>query len=395
MHNPSVKLTILNPEVSIFETYQAADPQHRKIAGTNPTSGLAVLQDSGLLNTPIWYCMFTTESSFKIYNLKELIDSDIFEKIINKTAMLVLDLSFEPFLRCIDSIYTDVVIKCGIPASQIIFLSNMYDANEYNILAAHRFNQQPINILWFSALEYMAQDYQDVIPDTLVLKEYDKKFLNLNRRWRSHRPLLTLLLYNAKLLDKGFVSFGPCNEQYNTWEQIWDGLLVGAIGNQEIQNAIFQSEGIKCMPPLYLDTDDLSINRAELSTSTNQYYENSYFSVISETTFYHRETYQNSRFITEKTFKAIVMQHPFILVTLPGSLEVLTELGYQTFSPWIDESYDLEKDDNKRMIMIVNEIDRLCSLSKQDLENFLIATKKICVYNHNILKNKKQFIYKK
>lgn len=149
------------------------------------------------------------------------------------------------------------------------------------------------------------------------------------------------------------------------------------------------------MPPLYLDTNDLNINRPMLDYSTKIYYENTYFSVISETTFYYKEREENSRFITEKTFKSIFMKHPFILVSIPRSLEVLKELGYKTFSPWINESYDLEEDDNTRMLMIVDEIERLSNLSDRDLENFLIATKEICLYNYNNLKNKNKFVYEK
>jgi hypothetical protein len=157
---------------------------------------------------------------------------------------------------------------------------------------------------------------------------------------------------------------------------------------------IDENESIKSMPPLYLDTNKLYINRAELTTPTFRYYRDSYFSVVSETTFYYRDGSQNSRFITEKTFKAIIMSHPFVIVSIPKSLEVLKELGYKTFSPWIDESYDQEMDDNKRMMMIVNEIERLCNLSQEDLEKFLVAMKEVCSYNHNVLRNKKTFIYK-
>ena len=39
--------------------------------------------------------------------------------------------------------------------------------------------------------------------------KHDKAFLNLNRRWRAHRPMFVALLKANKLLDKGLVSFGP------------------------------------------------------------------------------------------------------------------------------------------------------------------------------------------
>lgn len=387
-------IEVLNKQIPLIETYDINNPQVRLFPLTQPTSGLSALYDSALIDKNVWYCMFTTENSFKIVDIKELMGSEIFDMVVNKTASIVLDIPFEPFLRAIDAVYEDIVIKLGIPSSQIIFSSNMYDAKAYNDKVAEQHNLTPIRIFYFSALEWMLNKYQGPIPNTLTLKHYDKKFLNLNRRWRTHRPLLVLLMYHQHLLDKGFVSFGPADEEYyNTWERIWDGLKCSTWQNRKVFDAVIESESIKSMPPLYLDTDELHTNRAELTDSTNKYYEDSYFSVISETTFYYEESDKNSRFITEKTFKAIMMNHPFIIVSLPGSLQVLKELGYKTFSPWINESYDQEQNGLNRMLMIVEEIHRLSNLPINELEEFLIATKEICSYNYNILKNKTTFIY--
>jgi hypothetical protein len=387
-------IEILNDEVLLIETYDANNPQVRRFPLTQPTSGLAAIYDSSLINEPFWYCMFTTETSFKLVDIRELMGGVLFDKVINKTVTIVLDLPFEPFLHAIDAIYEDLVVNLGIPASQIVFSSNMYDAKAYNDLLAEQLSLPPIKVVWFSALEWMLNRYRGSIPNTLNIKPYDKKFLNLNRRWRAHRPLLVLLMYHRQLLDKGFVSFGPADETYyNTWERIWGGLVGVAQQNEQVLNAVIESESIKQMPSLYLDTDELHINRADLTDSTNRYYEDSYFSVISETTFYSNIPTHSSRFITEKTFKAIALKHPFIIVSIPKSLEVLTELGYKTFAPWINESYDQEMDDLKRLLMIVDEIERLSALSPAELELFLVAMKDICDYNHNLLMNKNTFVY--
>jgi hypothetical protein len=387
-------IEVLNKQIPLIETYDINNPQVRKFHLTQPTSGLSALYDSSLIDKNVWYCMFTTENSFKVVDIKELMGEDVFNAVINKTASIVLDIPFEPFLRAIDAVYEDIVIKLGVPSSQVIFSSNMYDAKEYSDSIAAKLGLPPIRIVYFSALEWMLNKYCGPIPNTLAIKQYDKKFLNLNRRWRTHRPLLVLLMYHQKLLDNGFVSFGPADEEYyNTWERIWGGLKCTTWQNRKVFNAVIESESIKDMPSLYLDTDELRTNRAELTDSTNRYYEDSYFSVVSETTFYSTDLTQNSRFVTEKTFKAIMMNHPFIIVSLPGSLEVLKDLGYKTFSPWINESYDQEKNDLERMLMIVDEIKRLSNLPADELEAFLIAAKEICSYNYNILKNKTKFIY--
>jgi hypothetical protein len=382
-------MNIVNIPVPILNTY--GDPKiERQIIGID-TSGMKALYKSNI-ETDIWYCMITTTDSLKIFDIRTLMDDETFNKVLNHQIKIVIDLPFEPFYKCIDSVYEDVTIKHNIPSSQVIFMSNMYDASQYNNIIAESLGQIPIEVIWFPSLEFMLHDYDGDIPNTLTDKTYHKKYLNFNRRWRGHRPLLTLLLYHKNLLDSGHVSFAPC-EHHRDWDEIWDGLVVGSLMNQELFDILQASKDVKNLPPLYLDTDELDTNRAELTDSTNKYYEDTYFSVISETTFYYRDTFLNSRFITEKTFKAIAMKHPFVLVTIPKSLEVLKKLGYKTFSPWINEDYDQEMDDNKRMLMILKEIERLCNLSTNDLGTFLLAINKICHYNHNLLKSKNNFIY--
>jgi hypothetical protein len=67
-------------------------------------------------------------------------------------------------------------------------------------------------------------------------------------------------------------------------------------------------------------------------------------------------------------------------------------LGYKTFSPWIDESYDLELNDTKRMLKVIAEIKRLCELSPDMLSEFLTKVKPICDYNQQILLNQTKFL---
>jgi len=50
-----------------------------------------------------------------------------------------------------------------------------------------------------------------------------------------------------------------------------------------------------------------------------------------------------------------------------GTLRHLQELGYQTFHPHIDESYDLMSDNRQRFLAIVGEIKRLCKMTTVDL----------------------------
>ena len=66
----------------------------------------------------------------------------------------------------------------------------------------------------------------------------------------------------------------------------------------------------------------------------------------------------------------------------------LRTIGYKTFSSIIDESYDLEVDNNKRRKMIELEIERLCNLPLDELHNLYVSIKDILEYNFEYFINK-------
>ena len=82
--------------------------------------------------------------------------------------------------------------------------------------------------------------------------------------------------------------------------------------------------------------------------------------VPTETVYFGRRQH-----LTEKTFKAIALEMPFVLVAPAGSLEYLREYGFKTFAGVFDESYDTETDDILR-------IEKVAQLLK-DLNNLSVA----------------------
>jgi hypothetical protein len=205
---------------------------------------------------------------------------------------------------------------------------------------------------------------------------------------------MVALLKSFNLIDKGYVSLGQSDDR-NNWNTMWDWVKHEAKCNSEITELFNKNEEqILSMGNLYIDTDDLVKNRAWLDNDTDYLYNNTYFSLVSETNYYSDPKFDGGRFITEKTFKAITCEHPFILATLPNTLPLLHELGYKTFSPYIDESYDSETDDYKRMLLIVKEVERLSNLSNSELREFLVACKDITTHNIHNLMNKKNWVYK-
>ena len=90
-------------------------------------------------------------------------------------------------------------------------------------------------------------------------------------------------------------------------------------------------------------------------------------------------------FISEKTYRPIYLKKPFIVYSMPGCLEILRKLGYRTFHPYIDESYDLEDDIVKRRKLIFKEINRLNNMSHEDFQSLITTVDAICSHNHQLL----------
>jgi hypothetical protein len=110
---------------------------------------------------------------------------------------------------------------------------------------------------------------------------------------------------------------------------------------------------------------------------------NSWFTVVSETFFAEEE---NCAFISEKTFKAFTTHNPFIIYGPRYTLAKLKDLGYKTFSKFIDESYD-ELNAVERYNAIVGEMRRLSSLSPRQKLDMTVRMQDI--HSHNFENMKK------
>ena len=100
--------------------------------------------------------------------------------------------------------------------------------------------------------------------------------------------------------------------------------------------------------------------------------------VPTETAYFGRRLH-----ITEKTFKAIALEMPFVLVAPAGSLEYMRRYGFQTFDSVFDESYDLETDDVKRLEQVTQLLKDLDSMTPEERLKIHQACLPIVEYNFN------------
>jgi hypothetical protein len=87
--------------------------------------------------------------------------------------------------------------------------------------------------------------------------------------------------------------------------------------------------------------------------------------------------------ITEKTFKAIALEMPFVLIAPSGSLAYLREYGFKTFDGIFDESYDLETDDILRIERVTKLLKDLDNLSPEERQEIHQKCLPIVEHNYN------------
>jgi hypothetical protein len=360
-------------------------------------------------STELFYCFgFGNSEAFITFPLDTLLSTEQINEIRSGEASLVISNSHEAFHYIVPILYQTLAIQYNIPPEHIILISESADIASHIKTVSSELNMGEFRSRWIRRFEYDIQinrllmgfdgpPFVDGVPGialpepiTLESKHYDKKFLCFNRRWRGHRTVLVSLLHALDLLKHGHVSLGRAddNRDWNSASNRNTYFMDTHAEALELLNTV-NEEMITSFSELYLDSDDLVTNKAVLDASTNYLYNESYFSIVTETFFFGKERPDEyGRFISEKTFKPVAMRHPFIVASTPNFLDKFKEIGYKSFSPWINEDYDKEGDDATRMMMIIREIDRLVNLSAEELEDFLVAMRDICEHNYRLLKNK-------
>jgi hypothetical protein len=385
------------------ETYIGSEHWHFPIIEKRNESFMFLIWDD-TDNKDYWFIDVFSGTSFDCYPIETIVPENILRKIWNKEIYLLISNTHEGYHNVVGGIYKDLIIRAHIPEEQIILISESADILKEVEAVSNHYGKKHIKVEWLRIFEANTKiwlsDPSINLPTTLEDKQYNKKFLCFNNHMhthgRLHRGSLIALMCSMNMLDYGYVSAGMY-EEYPTWSDIFGELKVLHKDNHEIMTMLKENEQkILNIGKLIIDADyEILKNRdnAYIQSSINNFYANTYFSVVTETNCLSRgisfgEYVPPGRQLSEKTFKPIGYKHPFILVSPAHTLSLLKEIGYKTFSPWIDESYDNETDESARLLMIVKEIKRLSALSPAALSEFLNNARDICEYNYQVLLSK-------
>ena len=264
------------------------------------------------------------------------------------------------------------------------------------------FNSIPFNIQFQNIYEQSAAgrflipklEFYNIFNTTPRLKQ--KIFLSFNKNNRLHRLYLTSEMIRRNLLEKAFFSMyinylivdDP--DLYLTY--LFNGIEVFFPKNHARVDDILRSN--KELFPIELNLIEYPNRNPHDIIQDVRYFNDSYFSLVTETKFLRdlpgvSDTQLDCYLFSEKIYKPILAKHPFILMSIPGSLAVLRQGGYKTFHPYIDESYDNIIDDEDRIEAIINEVERLSKFTDTEWLLWQENVKNIVEHNFNNLKDSK------
>jgi len=278
----------------------------------------------------------------------------------------------DPTVEILDSLHKQVVHH-NVSMENIKFTtSNGLIGDE------HPFVYFPDDELYYRYLHSFKNDFVEEIN----LQSRDKLFTCLNRADKVWRKVFCSTMDSLNMWNNSYFSY--TGYQYETSAQDaeiiddWEALDSDLKSN----TAAFELK-IPYKVDELLDADH---NNHKLINK--DFYTNAYWNIVVETHFK-----QNTIFLTEKTFKPILNMQPFIIVGNTGSVKMLKQLGYQSFSDIIDEQYDDITNDIDRMRELITLCFSLANRTNKEHMGMQAAMKETLEYNQkHFIKPKTQRI---
>jgi len=279
-------------------------------------------------NTPYVYVIDIEKSEISLvtekFNLKQRVLKDCKKKIAKI-------LFFEPWeANDLSNNYPKKIKqfskKHQIPITEIAFCDSNFETDRWN----NSCDIKKFSVMFFEEMIGSKLDLRRIKKYKkragMLEKKYAEckyRYINLNRKMRPHRTDITREIANY-------------HDDVTLWSYVEEGKILD----------------------IHLDVNDLDI--------TAPLIDEAYLNIVSESYFG-----IDKLFLTEKVFKPISIGQPFIVVGSKGTLKKLQEMGYYTFSDYINEDYDMIEDDYERINAIKKELRRLTNMPFDEFKDLM------------------------
>jgi len=282
-------------------------------------------------------------------------------------------------INLFEEFYKELKSKKINPANFVFVTANTIAKKQFNKWKPNSKykDEKDFHIIEFSGYRHIDYEKEWKLAKKDINKKIKKHFLCYNRGMHHpHRLLLLSLLENENLIDNGLVSYPEFSKEHFNFKMNEHFNIGETTRNKLLECA----ERLRLRAPSIIDVDEWKTNHFD--TSPAWPYEQTFFSLVSES-----HCVEDTQYFGGLTWKSMAHKHPFILVANYKTLDYLHKEGFKTFHPLIDESYDKEKHPYKRIIKIIKEVKKLCSMSQPEMNKFLSDVDDIIEHNYDKLIN--------
>ena len=280
-----------------------------------------------IMHEPAFQSQVLIQNNHKDWGLWSYIDKQVIDALRNGKGYILIDITVEPMLdSTLKLILSSLEDCCEFPNNRIILNS-----------FSQTYNNHPKVFSLPSFLEiHGGRIYETIYTDILI----DKKIYTMfNMRSEKHvgALLATAILDRNNLLKKGYVSSNIID-----LPSAWDKIKFQLPPNSRLHNIQI---------PSMKNSKDIFNKYITIPTSLKL----SLVNIVIESYY---NDYQNFGYplVSEKTWRNVSYKKPFITVGQKHTLKYFRNLGYKTFHPYIDESYDNLEDDYRAKAAVVQAI---------------------------------------
>jgi hypothetical protein len=228
--------------------------------------------------------------------------------------------SFEPFSAFTGACVRESLLQGRAPVAEVSFTR----------LGLHKVGWQSVRVSWARAPFPGLGSGPATDPARF-------RYACLNRMFRVHRWQVLNRLWKEELLEHGLVSF-PVPEE-------------DTLSEQNVDRTGTEARQLLAKLPLAVDRranpyvgDLCSENTAYVTLQPPAVLRECAMEIVTETV-----QAAGSRFVSEKTFKALLGRGPAAVIGTRGTLAYLQSLGVQTWPDQLDEQYDAIADPSRRL----------------------------------------------
>lgn len=256
--------------------------------------------------------------------------------------------------------------KNELDEKQFYILSNNPNIKKYIKDTNSNVNFGKINLLKLTSTSVFSE-----MNTRFTIDKKGKFFSCFNKNPKNHRYVLLSLLNNFEILkDTNYSLLGFANspniEVYRSY--ITENYLLNTDFNYIYNQGIHESDYEK---NLGYFNEDLSVNNQNFPSIGRgggasgglmlpefiESFEHNYFNIVTESMF---EDDTETIHVTEKSFRPFYFYMFPLILTTHGHIKYMREVyGFDFYDDIIDHSYDLEKNQSKRMELFINEIVRI------------------------------------